>query len=83
MIHQTLSRQVGYLNTNTPLTTSETASVFGEMLLFENLKKDLDKKELRGIYAGKLEDIFSTMFRQVVMTNFERRIHQCGSILKS
>ncbi|WP_104741690.1 M3 family oligoendopeptidase [Helicobacter ailurogastricus] len=78
MIHQTLSRQVGYLNTNTPLTTSETASVFGEMLLFENLKKDLDKKELRGIYAGKLEDIFSTMFRQVVMTNFERRIHQCG-----
>ncbi|BCD47841.1 Oligoendopeptidase F PepF [Helicobacter suis] len=78
MIHQTLSKQVGYLNTNTPLTTSETASVFGEMLLFESLKKDLDKKELRGIYAGKLEDMFSTMFRQVVMTNFERRIHSSG-----
>ncbi len=26
--------------------------------------------------AGKLEDIFSTLFRQVVMTNFERRIHE-------
>lgn len=82
MIHQELSKQVGYLNTNTPLTTSETASVFGEMLLFESLKKDLDKKELRGIYAGKLEDIFSTMFRQVVMTNFERRIHATEEELK-
>ncbi|MFC3847738.1 M3 family oligoendopeptidase [Helicobacter baculiformis] len=83
MIHQELSKSVGYLNTNTPLTTSETASVFGEMLLFESLKKNLDKKELRGIYAGKLEDMFSTMFRQVVMTNFERRIHATQEELKA
>ncbi|CAM2772320.1 M3 family oligoendopeptidase [Helicobacter felis] len=83
MIHQTLSKQVGYLNANTPLTTSETASVFGEMLLFESLKPSLNKKELRNIYAGKLEDMFSTMFRQVVMTNFERRIHSTENELKA
>lgn len=74
-IHQELSKKVGYLNMDTPLTTAETASVFGEMLLFDTLKQSLKGKELVSLYAGKIEDIFSTLFRQVVMTNFERRIH--------
>ncbi|PAF48166.1 oligoendopeptidase F [Helicobacter sp. 12S02634-8] len=83
MIHQELSKQRGCLNMDTPLTTAETASVFAEMLLFESLKKNLCPKELRAIYASKLEDIFSTLFRQVVMTNFERRIHQAEGELKT
>ena len=74
-IHQYLAREVGYLNQDTPLTTAETASIFAEMLLFEELKKDLDKKELAEIYASKLEDIFATLFRQIVFTNFEREVH--------
>lgn len=74
-IHQELSKSVGYLNMDTPLTTAETASVFGEMLLFDKMKQKLSGKELTALYAGKIEDIFSTLFRQVVMTNFERRIH--------
>jgi oligoendopeptidase F len=45
------------------------------MLLFEELKKSLPKDELLEIYAGKLEDIFATLFRQIVFTNFERRVH--------
>ncbi len=87
MIHQELSKQVGYLNADTPLTTAETASVFGEMLFFDYLKKELKNKnanmELLQIYAGKLEDIFSTLFRQVVMTNFERAIHSKDGELKA
>lgn len=75
MIHQELSKKVGFLNHDTPLTTAETASVFGEMLLFDYLKSTLPNSELVGIYAGKLEDIFATLFRQIVMTNFERQIH--------
>ena len=75
MIHQELSKKMGYLNMDTPLTTAETASVFGEMLLFDTLKSSLSKEELIPLYAGKLEDIFSTLFRQIVMTNFERAIH--------
>lgn len=75
MIHQELSKKVGTLSHDTPLTTAETASIFGEMLLFDHLKSTLSKQELLPIYAGKLEDIFSTLFRQVVMTNFERAIH--------
>lgn len=82
MCHQELSKKMGCLNMDTPLTTAETASVFAEMLLFDYLKKNLNKKELLGIYAGKLEDIFSTLFRQVVMTNFERKIHDLENELK-
>lgn len=75
-IHQELSKNVGYLNMDTPLTTAETASVFGEMLLFDKMKKELKDEELLSLYAGKIEDIFSTLFRQVVMTNFEREVHK-------
>lgn len=82
MIHQELSKKVGTLNMDTPLTTAETASVFAEMLLFDNLKNSLPNSKLKAIYAGKIEDIFSTLFRQVVMTNFERKIHNKEGELK-
>jgi len=74
-IHQYLAKDVGYLNQDTPLTTAETASIFAEMLLFEEIKKTLSKEELIETYAAKLEDIFATLFRQIVFTNFERRVH--------
>lgn len=83
MIHQELSKSQGYLNMDTPLTTAETASVFAEMLLFDTLKSQVPKNELISLYAGKLEDIFSTLFRQIVMTNFERRIHSTTNELKT
>ena len=75
-IHQYLSYGVGYLNADTPLTTAETASVFAEMLLFEKMKNMLSGEEKIALYASKLEDIFATLFRQNVFTNFERRVHQ-------
>ncbi|CAA6808104.1 MAG: Oligoendopeptidase F (EC [uncultured Campylobacterales bacterium] len=75
-IHQYLSRQVGYLNSDTPLTTSESASVFAEMLVFDYLIQNSDDtEELKSLYAGKLEDIFATLFRQIIFTNFERDVH--------
>jgi len=79
-IHQYLAKDAGYLNQDTPLTTAETASIFAEMLLFEELKKSLPKEELIEIYAGKLEDIFATLFRQIVFTNFERRVHAADEL---
>lgn len=75
-IHQKLSYSVGYLNADTPLTTAETASVFAEMLLFENMKDSLNKEQKIALYAGKLEDVFATLFRQNVFTNFERLVHK-------
>lgn len=82
-IHQELSKTQGTLNHDTPLTTAETASVFAEMLLFDDMKKRLNGRELLDIYAGKIEDIFSTLFRQIAMTNFEREIHAQQGELKS
>lgn len=74
-IHQKLSYSISYLNQNTPLTTAETASVFAEMLVFDFIKDKLKKEELLALYAGKIEDIFATFYRQINFTCFERRLH--------
>lgn len=75
-IHQFLSYKVGFLNSNTPLTTAaETASVFCEMLVFEYVKNRTSDTKLSGLLAGKIEDIFSTLYRQINFTTFERRVH--------
>jgi len=75
-IHQYLSRQQGYFQCNTPLTTAETASVFGEILVFHELKESESNSLVRlSLLCSKLEDIFATVFRQVVMTRFEEKLH--------
>lgn len=75
-IHQYLSRKVGYLSSDTPLTTAETASVFAEMIVFEKLKETLDKDAKKALLASKIEDIFATLYRQINFTTFERRVHE-------
>ncbi|MGQ0794227.1 MAG: M3 family oligoendopeptidase [Deltaproteobacteria bacterium] len=75
-IHQYLSRGQGYFQCNTPLTTAETASVFGEILVFHKLKEsERDPRARLALLCGKLEDIFATVFRQVVLTRFEEKLH--------
>ncbi len=76
-LHQYLSRPVGYLQCDTPLTTAETASVFGEMLTFHRLLEIYPEPRTRlGLLCGKIEDAFATVFRQVVLTRFEQALHQ-------
>lgn len=75
-VHQYLSRQQGVLQAGTPLTTAETASVFGEMLVFQNLMQQLDDpKEQLALLMGKIDDTIATVFRQVSMNRFENAIH--------
>jgi oligoendopeptidase F len=75
-IHQYLSRDVGYLQSSTPLTTAETASVFGEMIVFHRLlESETDPKVRLALLTGKIEDAFATAFRQIVMTRFEQKLH--------
>jgi oligoendopeptidase F len=75
-IHQYLSKKQGYFQCHTPLTTAETASVFGEMLVFHKLKEfEKDPKVRLSLLCSKLEDIFATVFRQVVLTRFEEKLH--------
>src|SRR5260221_13303044 len=75
-LHQYLSRQVGYLQCDTPLTTAETASVFGEMLTFRRLMEKYSEPRVRlALLCSKIEDAFATVFRQVVLTRFEQKAH--------
>ena len=75
-LHQYLSRGQGYLQCDTPLTTAEMASVFGEMLTFRRLQDRYPEPRLRlAMLCGKIEDAFATVFRQVVLTRFEQSLH--------
>ena len=75
-VHQSLARVQGLFEQDTPLTTAETASVFGEMLVFRRLLRDeRDPKVRLALLCGKLEDAFATVFRQVAMTRFEESAH--------
>lgn len=75
-VHQYLSREQGALQANTPLTTAETASVFGEMLVFQRLMPQLeDPKEKLALLIGKIDDTIATVFRQISMNRFEHAIH--------
>jgi oligoendopeptidase F len=76
-LHQYLSRGVGYLQCDTPLTTAEMASVFGEMLTFQRLQARYPEPRVRlAMLCSKIEDGFATVFRQVVLTRFEQALHQ-------
>ncbi|MCH8246076.1 MAG: M3 family oligoendopeptidase [Bacteroidetes bacterium] len=75
-VHQYLSRDQGIFHADTPLTTAETASVFGEMLTFQSLiKKEEDPRNRLAMVMGKIDDTFATVFRQISMYRFEDRIH--------
>ncbi|MFP4560887.1 MAG: M3 family oligoendopeptidase [Thiohalorhabdus sp.] len=75
-VHQYLAREQGYFNADTPLTTAETASVFGEMLAFEHLMgQESDERARLGLLCNKLEEMFATVFRQVAMNRFEHAAH--------
>lgn len=76
-LHGCLSRKQNYFNYDTPLTTAETASVFGEMLVFDHLlAKQTDPQVQIALLAGKIEDIFATVFRQNVLTRFEELVFE-------
>lgn len=73
-IHGYLARRQTPFNYHTPLTTAETASVFGEILVFDHLvRTEKDPAVQLALVAGKIEDILVTIFRQNVLTRFEER----------
>jgi len=75
-VHQYLSRERGLLEMHTPLTTAETASVFAEMLIFQDLLSRETDPEIRlSMLTTKLEESFATVFRQIAMNRFEDAIH--------
>ncbi|MCL4504681.1 MAG: M3 family metallopeptidase [Chloroflexi bacterium] len=71
-IHFYLSGKQTLLNFYMSLPVAETASVFSEMLVFDDLLARLtDPRKRLALICGKLEDSFATVFRQTVLTRFE------------
>lgn len=74
-VHQTLCAPLGTLLADTPLTLAETASIFGEGLVFERLLAGASKQERLGLLAGKIEDGLNTVVRQIAFHRFETQFH--------
>ena len=76
-IHMYLARSNGYFMSDTPLTLAETASIFGEQLVFRYLldnEKDINKKI--AIIAKKIEDMINSIIRQIAFLEFEKTVHE-------
>ena len=75
-VHQILAGEQGYLQSSTPLTLAETASVFGEMLTFRALlDAEPDPRRRRALLASKVEDMLNTVVRQIAFYRFETLLH--------
>lgn len=76
-VHQVLAARQGTLLADTPLTLAESASVFGEMLVFRSLlDQETDVARRRRLLAGKVESMLNTVVRQIAFHQFEHRVHQ-------
>ena len=74
-VHQTLAAPLGTLLADTPLTLAETASIFGEGLVFERLLAEATPADRRALLAGKIEDGLNTVVRQIAFHRFETKFH--------
>ncbi len=75
-LHAALAIPRGPFEQHTPLTVCETASVFGETLVFKRLLDATDTPESRlSLLASNLEDGIATVFRQTAMNQFEHAVH--------
>ena len=75
-LHGSMAQPLGLFNASTPLTTAETASVFGEALTFKRLLAAEDDPRRRlDLLTGQLEDAIATTFRQIAMNRFENLAH--------
>ncbi|MBI2148603.1 M3 family oligoendopeptidase [Candidatus Woesearchaeota archaeon] len=76
-VHDLLTSEHSILTGHPPLTLAETASVFGEMLLFDDLMKNTKDKNLRKtLLLQKLDDTYATILRQIYFIIFEIEAHK-------
>ncbi|MFG2004614.1 M3 family oligoendopeptidase [Spirillospora sp. NPDC048911] len=75
-VHAALGARQGIFHMATPLTLAETASVFGETLVFGRLLERAPTPESRlALLAESVEGSILTVFRQIAMNRFEHLVH--------
>ncbi|HEY5189235.1 MAG TPA: M3 family oligoendopeptidase [Solirubrobacteraceae bacterium] len=75
-LHATLAQPQGIFHQSTPLTLAETASVFGEALVFGRLLEAADDDDARlSLLAERIDGGVATVFRQMALNRFEHLVH--------
>ncbi len=75
-VHAALAAPQGVYHQSTPLTLAETASVFGETLVFGRLLDAASSPASRlSLLSESIEGAIATVFRQTAMHRFEQEIH--------
>jgi len=75
-LHAALAQPQGVFQFTTPLTLAETASVFGEALVFGRLLDQAADDQARlGLLAERIDGAVATVFRQMAMNRFEHLMH--------
>jgi oligoendopeptidase F len=75
-VHFALAADQGVFHQGTPLTLAETASVFGETIVFGRLlQEDSSPSSRLALLAENIEGALATVFRQVAMNRFEDLVH--------
>jgi oligoendopeptidase F len=75
-VHAALAQPQGIFHQAGPLTMAETASVFGETIVFGRLLSEADSAESRlGLLAEAVDGAVATVFRQTAMNRFEHLAH--------
>ena len=75
-LHAALAQPQGVFHYSTPLTLAETASVFGEALVFGRLLEGVQDGQARlALLAERIDGAMATVFRQMAMNRFEHLVH--------
>jgi len=75
-LHDRLASKQHVFDYHPPLTLAETASVFGEALLFDRIMAEEKDPQVRlAMLCGQVEDSFATVFRQVAFNRYEDAVH--------
>ena len=75
-LHAAMAQPQGVFQQSTPLTLAETASVFGEALVFGRLLDAAPDDDARlSLLAERVDGAVATVFRQMAMNRFEHLVH--------
>jgi oligoendopeptidase F len=75
-VHAALGGRQGVFHMSTPLTLAETASVFGEQIVFGRLLEQAQTPESRlSLLTETVDGAVATVFRQIAMNRFEHLVH--------
>jgi oligoendopeptidase F len=75
-IHSMFASNKPILVSHAPLPLAETASIFGEMLLNEEIYKKLNREKKKIFLAEQIDDMYATIMRQAFFTIFEIEAHK-------